>query len=64
MSSPMERYGTPGAFLCRLVCALWLWVRGLGPEDGPLRCGRCGHTGRIHLVGGGCRRFVRTKGGL
>src|SRR5262245_15075290 len=54
----MARYGTLGEFLGAQVCRLWWWVRGLKPSDGPPYCRRCGHNGRIHLWGGGCRRFV------
>ena len=38
--------------------ALWWWVRGVTEEAYTRRCGRCGRNGRIHLAGGGCRRFV------
>jgi hypothetical protein len=41
---------------------LWCWVRGVTDATYATRCGRCGHNGRLHLSGGGCRRFMRTKG--
>jgi len=40
------------------VKRLWWWVRGVTDQTYHARCGRCGHNGRIHLAGGGCRRFV------
>jgi hypothetical protein len=58
MPEPWYTYDSFVGWLGDLVCRLWLWVRGLTPESGPLRCGRCGHNGRIYLWGGGCRRFV------
>jgi hypothetical protein len=61
MSDTLPPYSSLGAFLGAQVCRLWLWIRGLGPEDGPRRCGRCGHHGRLHLWGGGCRRFVPPR---
>jgi len=36
---------------------LWWWIRGVTDETYTVRCGRCGHNGRIHLLGCGCRRF-------
>ena len=38
---------------------LWWWVRGVTEQTYTMRCGRCGHNGRTHLLGGGCRRFVK-----
>jgi hypothetical protein len=43
----------------------WPWshwllaLRGVTINTYHMRCGRCGHNGRIHLLGCGCRRFVR-----
>jgi hypothetical protein len=37
---------------------LWWWVRGVNAETCTMRCGRCGHNGRIHLWVGGCRCYM------
>jgi hypothetical protein len=38
---------------------LWWWVRGVTEATYTMCCGRCGHNGRLHLLGCGCRRFVK-----
>jgi hypothetical protein len=37
--------------------SLWWWVRGVTPETSRAVCARCGHTGQVHMLGCGCRRF-------
>ena len=44
MPGHIDPYDRLGQWLSHQVCRLWLWVRGLTPEDGPRRCGRCGHA--------------------
>jgi hypothetical protein len=37
---------------------LWWWGRGVTHETYRARCARCGCTGQVHLMAGGCLRFV------
>jgi hypothetical protein len=49
-------------WLTRQLRSLWWWVLGVTDETYTVRCGRCGANGRLHLLGGDCRRYVQTKG--
>ena len=36
---------------------LWWWVRGVTADTYHTHCGRCGHNGRVHLLGMSANRL-------
>ena len=47
------------AWLTHQLRSLWWRVRGVDLSTYRALCARCGYTGQVHLLGCGCRRFVK-----